>query len=277
MRNDKSATPSHLKKHWLLYGIAATILIISLVGLAVAVLPDATVKIQRDTLFVISAIYLLVSCSFFLLVYLRNQDQEFVDILPKAIEDLRRVGKEYYKNTDAIQGNSERVEKLHNQVEQGIGRLEESNNSFIESNKRIEEILMELRQEKRNCERELENWNQSTIEFFELLERGLQTEHNDEIKKIINENIKKFELIVEKRGFRRIFPSPNDKFDGNDHKFKVYEQSSKAEPESILKCNRWGYRSGNNVLQLAEVTLAKKPENSTDSEQVTPLEASTTT
>ncbi|MEH2317861.1 hypothetical protein [Nostoc sp.] len=160
MRNDKSATPSHLKKHGLLYGITATILIISLVGLVVAVLPNTKVTIQRDTLFVISAIYLLTSCSFFLWIYLRNQDRELVGILPKAIDELRRVGTTYNKNTYALEENSERVEKLQNGIEQEIRGL-------VESNKSIEKILIELRQDNGNLQRQLDGWDQSTMKWVE--------------------------------------------------------------------------------------------------------------
>ncbi|MHC5824180.1 MAG: nucleotide exchange factor GrpE, partial [Nostoc sp.] len=118
---------------------------------------------------------------------------------------------------------------------------------------------------------------QSTIEFFRLLERGIETEHNDEIKKVINKNLQEFELIVKKLGFSRIVPSINDKFDSNEHHYKDDKQSDAAEHGSILKCDRWGYRSGAKVLEPAEVILAKKPANSNDLEQVTPLEASTST
>ncbi|MEH1832728.1 MAG: nucleotide exchange factor GrpE [Nostoc sp.] len=270
MRNDKSVTPSHLKKHWLLYGITATILIISLVGLAVAVSPNAQVKIQRDTLFVISAIYLLASCSFFLWIYLRIQDQEFVSVLPKAIDELKRVGRAYLTNTAAIEENSEQVKKLHNDIAQEIKGLVDSNNSIAKE-------LMELRQEKGNFKRDLENWNKSAIEFFEILERGLENKENNERQNVIEKNLQEFERIVKKHGLSRIAPSPHEKNDESEHEFKDYEESSDVEPGSILRCDRWGYRSGTTVLKRAEVILAKKPENSTDSEQATPLEASITT
>ena len=269
MRNDKSATPSHLKKHWLLYGITATILIISLVGLAVAVLSNAQDKIQRDILFVISAIYLLASCSFFLWIYLRNQDQEFVGFLPKAIDEVKRVGREYYKNTAAIEENSEQVKKLHNDIEQEIKELVESNNSIAKE-------LMELRQEKGNFKRNLENWNESVIEFFQILELGLENEKNER-RNVMEKNLQEFERIVKKLGFSRIVPSTNGKFDSREYECKGEEPSSDAEEGSILKCDRWGYRSNATVLKRAEVILAKKLENSTVSQQVTPLEASTTT
>lgn len=193
MRNDKHPIPSYVKKSWLLYSITAIILITSLVGLAVALLPNAIIEIQRDILFIISAIYLLASCSFFLWIYLRNQDQEFVGILPKAIDDLKRVGREYYNNTAAIQDNSASVEQLHNRIKQEI-------RSFVESNKSLENLLIEVRQEKGNLQRELENWQESTIEFFQLLERALE-QQNPDVQESLQKNLKEFERIVNKRGF----------------------------------------------------------------------------
>jgi len=191
MPNNKSVTLSHLKKDWLLYSIAATILLISLIGLAVAVLPQTKVEIERNILFVISAFYLLASYIFFLFIYLRNQDKEFVSVLPNAIDELKRVGREYYKNTAAIEDNSERVNKLQNTIEQEIRGLRESN-------KDIEKNWMELRREKGILQSELEKWNESTINFFQFLERGLQTNEN---KEVIEKTIKEFEMIVNKRGF----------------------------------------------------------------------------
>lgn len=267
MRNDKHPIPSQVKKSWLLYSITAIILITSLVGLAVALLPNAIIEIQRDILFIISAIYLLASCSFFLWIYLRNQDQEFVGILPKAIDDLKRVGREYYNNTAAIQDNSVFVEKLHNGIEREFSR-------FVESNKSLENLLIEVRQEKGNLQRELENWQESTIEFFQLLERALELQQNPDVQESLKKNLKEFERIVNKRGFYRIAPTPQDKFDEIQHEWKGKESSSEVEPGNILKCERWGYKSGAKVLQLAEVILAIAPENSNASEASNSIEIS---
>ncbi|MTJ14622.1 nucleotide exchange factor GrpE [Anabaena sp. UHCC 0187] len=246
-------TTNPFKKHPLLYGITAIIFVISLIGLAVILLPNP-LKIGRDILFVISAIYLLVSFSFFLWISLRDQDQELVGVLPKTIEELKRVGREYYRNTAAIEENSARVDKLHNGIEQEIGEL-------IESNKSIAKELMELRQEKGNCQRELNNWYKSAIDFFQTLERGLETEKNHERLEVIEKNIREFEMLFNNRGLYRIIPSINGKFDETQHEFKGEEISSELEDGSILKCNRWGYRLGEKVLQPAAVILAKKPES----------------
>lgn len=252
MRNEKNANSSRLKKRWLLYIVIATILMIALVGFAIVILPNV-LKIERDILFVVSAIYLLASCSFFLWIYLREQDEQFVSELPKVIEEVKRAGREYYKNTAAIENNSDKVEKLHNAIEQEIKNLVKINSS-------IEKQLMELRQEKGNCERELNNWNKSAIEFFQILERGLKHEKNNERREVMEKNIYEFDLIVQKRGLYRIKPSSNDTYDENEHEFKHDEESSSIEPENILRCERWGYKSGTEVLQRAEVILAKKAE-----------------
>ncbi|MEA5513333.1 nucleotide exchange factor GrpE [Nodularia sp. UHCC 0506] len=267
MRNDKHPIPSYVKKYWLLYGITAIIFITSLVGLGFAVLPNDEIKIQRDILFIISAVYLLASCSFFLWIYLRNQDQEFVGILPKAIDDLKRVGKEYYNNTAAIQDNSEFVEQLYNGIEQEFSR-------FLETHKLLEKLSIEVRQEKGNLQRELEKWQESTIEFFQLLERALGLEQNPDVQESLKKNLKEFERIVNKCGFYRIAPTLQDKFDDSQHEFKSEESSSDVESGTILKCEHWGYQSGAKVLQRAEVILAIAPENITVSEASKPIEIS---
>jgi molecular chaperone GrpE (heat shock protein) len=260
MPNDKRSTPNSFKKHPLLYGLTATILIISLVGLAVAILPISKYDIDHNILLVISAIYLLAGCSFFLWIYQREQDQQFVSVLPEVIDEVKKVSRVYYNNTSAIQENSESVQKLHNSIEQEIGRL-------AESNKNIEKILIDMRQEKRQLQDELDNWNQSSIEFFELLKRGLETEENNECRNVFKRNIKEFEIIVNNRGLSRISPSINDRFYESEHDCKGEELSSDVEEDSILKCVQWGYRSGREVLRKAEVILAKKPEIKVDSAQ----------
>ncbi|WP_414564967.1 MULTISPECIES: nucleotide exchange factor GrpE [unclassified Anabaena] len=275
MRNkDKRKSLSYFHGHWIFYSITTIILIISLVGLAVAILPNIQFKIQHDILFVISAIYLLVSCSFFLWFYLREQDKKFVSDLPKEIEDIKRVGREYYRNTTAIEENSQKVNKLHNDIGQEIRGFLESNNSL---EKELIKELMELRQEKGNINRELDNWNQSIIELFKLLERSLENEKNPGIQEFIQKIIREFELIVKKRGFSLINPPVNSNIDEEEHNYKDEELSSEAEDGSILKCIRWGYRSNTKVLERAEVIMAKNPVNSNVLETITHLEDSTTT
>ncbi|MCX5980309.1 MAG: nucleotide exchange factor GrpE [Nostocales cyanobacterium LacPavin_0920_SED1_MAG_38_18] len=264
MRTEKRSSSNHFKKHPLLYSVTAIIFVISLIALAVVISPNR-LRIQRDTLFVISAIYLLVSSSLFLWISLRDQDQELVGVLPKTIEELKRIGKEYYRNTAAIEQNSERFEKLHNSLEQEIRNL-------VESNKSTSEDLMKLRQEKGNFQRNLDNWNESAIEFFQTLERGLETEENQERHDVIKKNIEEFELIVNKRGLSRIIPYINSKIDEKEHEFKGKETSSEVEDGSILKCTRWGYRLGEKVLQRAVVILAKKPESLDSAQEQTPVE-----
>lgn len=259
MRNSKSIISNRFKKNWLIYGVTATILIISLVGLAIVILPNA-LKIGRDILFIISAIYLLASCSFFLWIYLREQDEQFVSEIPKVIEDVKRASREYYRNTAAIEENSEQVKKLHNDIEQEIKGLVESNNSIAKQ-------LIELRQEKGNLNNELDKWNQSSIYFFQLLERSLENEKSLDIQEFINKAIREFELIVNKCGFSRIVPTTNSKFDDDEHEFKDEEQSSDVENGSIIRCDRWGYRSGVKVLQRAQVIVAKKTANNNELEQ----------
>jgi molecular chaperone GrpE (heat shock protein) len=260
MPNDKRSSPNPFKRHPLLYVLTATILIISVVCLAVAISPINKYDIDHNILFVISAIYLLAGCSFFLWIYQREQDQQFVSVLPGVIDEVKKVSRVYYNNTSAIQENSESVQKLHNSIEQEIGKL-------VESNKNIEKILIEMRQEKRQLQDELDNWNQSCIEFFELLRRGWETEENNECLNVFEKNIQEFELIVNKRGLYRIIPSENSKFEISEHDCKVEEISSDVEEKSILKCVQWGYRSGREVLRRPEVILQKKPEIKIDSSQ----------
>lgn len=260
MPNDKRSSPNPFKRHPLLYVLTATILIISVVCLAVAISPINKYDIDHNILFVISAIYLLAGCSFFLWIYQREQDQQFVSVLPGVIDEVKKVSRVYYNNTSAIQENSESVQKLHNSIEQEIGKL-------VESNKNIEKILIEMRQEKRQLQDELDNWNQSCIEFFELLKRGWETEENNECRNVFEKNIQEFEFIVKKRGFSPIKPSKTNKFDEAEHEFKDDEESSDVSPGYILRCKRWGYRSGSKVLRRAEVILAKKPETGVDSVQ----------
>ena len=264
MRTEKRSSSNHFKKHPLLYSVTAIIFVISLIALAVVISPNH-LRIQRDTLFVISAIYLLVSSSLFLWISLRDQDQELVGVLPKTIEELKRIGKEYYRNTAAIEQNSERFEKLHNSLEQEIRNL-------VESNKSTSEDLMKLRQEKGNFQRNLDNWNESAIEFFQTLERGLETEENQERYDVIKKNVEEFELIVNKRGLYRIIPVINSKFDETQHESKGEEISSEVENGAILKYQKWGYRLGSEVRIKAEVIRAKKSESSIDSSQKDTLE-----
>jgi|GEM_PF-2143602 len=247
MRNDKNIAPSFFKKHWLLYSISATILIISIFGLIVAILPTLKLKIDQNIIFVISAIYLLAASSLFLWIYLRNQDQKLVGDLPQAIEQISTAIKLYkriYHDTESIITSAH---KLQNLIEPKIGEL-------LDTNKSIEKELMQLRQDKGNNQRELEEWYSGAIEFFKLLERALENTQNDsDYPKILRE----FEKIVQKRGLSRIAPSPNDPFDEGLHLIQSSQSLPDVKPELILKCERWGYQYGTKILKKADVTVSE--------------------
>lgn len=168
-----------------------------------------------------------------------------------SIEDAKKISRVYYKNTVAIEENSAIIKELHIHLEQRIGAIDEIRKS-------IEEMLIKQRQENGQLRRKANEWEQITVDFFQLLERAIDTEKDGNkalVKKIINE----FDRLVKIQGIDRIIPQPNEPINEKFHEGVGVEESSDIWEGNILRCTQWGYRSGYNVIEKAKVVVAKNP------------------
>lgn len=174
--------------------------------------------------------------------------------LTSVLEESKKLNRQYYLNTSTIQENSEKVESLNN-------NLQYTQREFVEWKKYLEEISMKQRQEKGELIREIKRWQETAIEFFQLLERALYFE-NDENKRLIEKILSEYARILSLRGLDRIIPQSGEPLSEKHHK-AIAEEVSDIESGNITRCERWGYKIGSEVLEKAEVLISKlsMPEN----------------
>ncbi|GEM_PF-3420794 len=156
------------------------------------------------------------------------------------IDDPKQIIRVYYKNTAAIQENSNAVQKLHDIIKQYLDK-----------------ILIEQRQKDGELTRKISAWEQAAVDFFILLERAIDCESDDN-RRSIERIVSEFERTVINLGLERIIPHNDEPLNEKFHE-AVEEEESDTLLGNILRCSNWGYRIGDNVIQKAKVVIAKAP------------------
>ena len=252
MSGDRSRGSVYLQQSWPWYTIGILLLIC-----AIAVFVWFLNQPASDTKLVVAVILFIASCVFFLGAYTQNTQESF-EQLPTSTEELKKLGREYYRNTTAIQDNSAAVKELHETLSQKKGELGEIR-------KNIEEILIKQRQETGNLRREVEDWQRAAIEFFRMLERALDYEKNAANRQLIEKITSEFSRSVTTLGLERIMPQADEAIEEKLHEAVGEEESASVQSGNITRCITWGYRIGANVIERALVIIAKE----TKTEQLT--------
>ncbi|MBD2770944.1 nucleotide exchange factor GrpE [Iningainema tapete] len=156
------------------------------------------------------------------------------------IDDPKQIIRVYYKNTAAIQENSTIIQQLYEKFEQTI-----------------EKTLIEQRQKNGENQRKIQNWEQSAIDYFQILERAIENE-TTENKKTIEKLLSEYEQTVKNQGLEPIKPKHNEPPNEKIHQI-TSEQQSEITPGNIIKCTNWGYRIGERIIQKAKVIIATPP------------------
>ncbi|OLP19992.1 nucleotide exchange factor GrpE [Leptolyngbya sp. 'hensonii'] len=246
MQTEKSKLLRYLRKFWLWYVLGLGLLAFAVLVMAQQASPQAS----ADTRLIVVAIYLLAVCACFIVPYTQQMDQEVLEALPRSLEDLRKLGREYYKNTSAIQDNSALVERLQATIAQESPAL-------LEVKQAMDELLIRQRQENANLKREVEDWVASVIHFFRLLERALIYEQGLDSRATLEKLLQEFAHTCSTRGLERILPVANDTLDARFHAVIGEEAVSEQPSGQILRCESWGYRLGSTVIERAKVVITR--------------------
>jgi molecular chaperone GrpE (heat shock protein) len=164
------------------------------------------------------------------------------------LDEQRKIQRASYTNTNAILDNIAAIKELYEKLEQTLGELDSLKNS-------TENMLMDLRQKNGELQRKINCWEQSSVEFFRLLERAYDYE-TDEHRLLINRLLYGFNDLVQKLGIDRIIPQANDFLHESFHE-AIDEEQSDIITGNIVRCISWGYRIGDKVLEKAKVVVAK--------------------
>jgi len=110
---------------------------------------------------IFAAVLLLIAGLFFLLwPTIRRQDLDSIETLPGVLEEVRKLGREYYRNTTAIQENSAAVKQFNDDLGSKMDEL-------LPLRKPLEELLLQQRQENMTLRAELDVWQKTVVQYFE--------------------------------------------------------------------------------------------------------------
>lgn len=202
------------------------------------------IKPESVPLLAIAAITLIAGLYFLLLPIIRKQDLNAIETLPGTLEEIRKLGREYYRNTSAIQDNSSAVKQLN----------EDLINRFL---KPLEELLFEQRQESMVVRAELSAWQNAVVRYFEYLERSIYIEGIDEIRQeLYIKAAKDLSRELKPLGFEIIQPKPGERFDENIHDCKGTVESD-LPLDYIVSVESIGFCIGGNCIKAAPVFISR--------------------
>lgn len=202
-------------------------------------------------LLAIAAIMLIAGLYFLILPTIKKQDLNAIETLPGTLEEIRKLGREYYRNTSAIQENSLAVKQLNDDLASKIDDLKPLRKS-------LEELLLEQRQESMVVREELSAWQKSIIRHFEYLERSTNLEGIDDVRREIYRKLTKdFSRELKSLGFEIIQPKPGEHFDDNFHYCKG-EVDSDLPGEHIVSVEANGFCIGGRCVKAAPVYISRK-------------------
>lgn len=249
MRSDRSPSVNEFKKLFPNYAAGIILLLAAIAVFLLGLFPQST----ADDRFVVAAILFIGACTLLAWTRQQNAEQNYLESLPKSIDEIKKVGREYYKNTAAIQDNSTFVKELYEKIDR-------SGDALLELRKPLEELLIRQRQENGNLQRKIEAWQTAAIGFFKMLERAIDYEKKEKNKRLLEKVISEFERNLMNLGLERIIPQIDEPVNEVFHEVIEEIESNEAAPGNILKCYSWGYRIGDTVLDRAQVALAQSVE-----------------
>lgn len=225
-------------------------LYVSTVALFIAAIVVITIPIDptltANTRFGI-ATFLIVSGVFFLIwPSMRKQDLDAIETLPGTLEEIRKLGREYYRNTSAIQENSAFVKELSDEI--------------LSFKKPLDELLIERRQQLMSVKSDLTEWQKTIIRHFEYLYRSINLEGIDEVRQQTYQKVA-IDYMRELRplGLEIIQPKVGEQFDEHFHECKQEIESTDFAPGQIISIDGIGFCLLGRCIKAVPVCICRHP------------------
>lgn len=198
-----------------------------------------------------AALLLIAGLFFILWPAIRQQEFNVIETLPGALEEVRKLGREYYRNTTAIQDNSAAVRQLNEDLDHKV-------NELLLLRKPLEEMLIQQRQENMTLRAELQDWQKTVVQHFEYLDRSSNLDDMDDLKReTYLKTARDFARDLRPLGFEVIEPKPGEPFNESLHEWKG-EKDSELPAEQIVSVDGSGFRIGNRCIKLAPVFVSRR-------------------
>lgn len=233
-----------------LAGVVSTFLVLPYAG-----------PVLAGVVFGISALFLPLSLGFLVYPSVLAWKASALYDLPGALNavrsevtDLEAVRREHYRARTAL----EALLKEAGEYSAQVAELQ----AGLEDRRRQEEELLEQRQQVIRLTKRVEEWADSAIQLFELLERGLAHEElAPPYRQALEKTVRDYQRVVAPLGLDVIRPAPGDPLDDRVHRITGEQESNEVAPGTVLIVEGWGFRIGERVVRKAEVALARTLSN----------------
>ena len=170
-----------------------------------------------------------------------------------AISDLETVKREHARNRAVLEGAVHSMERLSDQLTDNIDRYQK----IALAQKRIEDQLINSRQEAGQASKRIEEWEQAAVEYLQSLERILSfPEIDGSLRKATQRSVKDFVGLTRSLGFDLILPEKNSVLNEQDCIVVGSEVSSEVDSDRVVRCTSWGFRRNSGASIKAKVVLA---------------------
>lgn len=165
-----------------------------------------------------------------------------------ALSDLDNVRREYYKLTRACEAATQEIQILYENQGKSGEDLKRILNAAQE--------MMSMRQERGKLNSYIQEIINAIRQHYEvqarlLSEPGISDQKRDMTEKYVYQIDQSFGRFIS-----RIAPQEGEEIDPRLHKISERKPSNSVPADTILKCDTWGYKTGDTVLSLAEVIQA---------------------
>ncbi len=129
---------------------------------------------------------------------------------------------------------------------------------YIEALWKNHSEFSEIRHQVALLELTISEWKKRSIDFLTAIENAVSNDDLDPIfREALEKTFKDFCRIMIPMGFDVIRPKPGELFDD-----RIHQAISESRPGilTISRCVAWGYRSGDQILQPAQVILGDVPD-----------------
>jgi len=190
-------------------------------------------------------------------------DQEDLNRLLTLVEKLGaevdHIKREQFKTRMLLDQIGETIRQEFNQISASSRETAQQ----VADKRVVEGELLEKRQEVVAQKAKALEWQNRAVDFLKSLENALSLSELDaRYRKAIEKNCADFQRIIAPLGLDVISPQPGDPFEERWHTVTSEEGSAAFGSGRIVRCVSWGFRSGDQVLQPAEVVIAKRADAS---------------
>jgi len=178
---------------------------------------------------------------------------------------LNKLKKDLVKKESLIEEKDAELEQKKREIQDKIQEIEEKDQKIEDYYSHLQRLQADFENYKKRTEKEMNELSSHAnekliikiIEIYEDLERSLNTESNEEVKKGVEIMYKKLKNLLEKEGLSEI-PTEGQKFDPFKHEAVMTEKHDDYDNGVIIEELSKGYTLKSKIIKFSKVKVCKK-------------------